>query len=349
MRDVISIITPTYNHEKYIEECIRSVLKQDYQNWEMIIVDDASTDNTVKVIEKYEREDSRIKLIIHEENYGPYRLVDTYNEALRKSKGKYISILEGDDIMPKNKMNIQVSAFDKVEKDYILVYGNCLVVNEKLRPMAYYKPPINRKIAYNDPIGSALYYLLKLEIHINPQSVLIKKSALKKIGGFKGSDYLHLVDYPTLLHLSLVGRFYYIDETLGIWRRHLSSVTSNYDRDLSTLEDLSRYFIEFVKNNKRTISNLGIKFSEDEISNVHAKIINYKKDIQRYFNATFLLSLNKFKDAKKSFYNVLKMDNIPKRYKFGAIIGIISCYLKIDLISMQRMLRSKILHSRWFE
>ena len=89
----VSIITPTYNHEKYIEDCIKSVLKQTYEDWEMIIIDDASTDNTVKIAEKYEKEDSRIKLIAHEENYGPYRLYETYNEAFNKSKGQFIAIL----------------------------------------------------------------------------------------------------------------------------------------------------------------------------------------------------------------------------------------------------------------
>jgi len=77
MSKLVSIITPTYNHERYIGECIESVLKQTYKNWEMLIVDDGSSDKTVEIVEKYAAQDSRIKLILHDENYGPYRLKDT--------------------------------------------------------------------------------------------------------------------------------------------------------------------------------------------------------------------------------------------------------------------------------
>ena len=91
---LISIITPAFNAEKYIEDTIESVLAQTYQNWEMLIVDDCSVDNTVQMVEKYCAMDLRIKLIRHSKNQG---VAATRNTALAQAKGAYIAFLDSDD------------------------------------------------------------------------------------------------------------------------------------------------------------------------------------------------------------------------------------------------------------
>jgi glycosyltransferase involved in cell wall biosynthesis len=85
---LISIITLTYNHEDYIAECIESVLCQTYENWEMIIVDDASTDGTPYLVEQYAKKDNRIKFIRNEKNNGPLFFDVTFNLALKEAKGE---------------------------------------------------------------------------------------------------------------------------------------------------------------------------------------------------------------------------------------------------------------------
>ncbi len=102
---LVSIITPTYNHEKFIGTCIESVLKQTYQNWEMIIIDDGSTDKTGVVVAKYD--DDRIKYV-KQENLGIWKLSETYNKALDMSMGDLVAILEGDDAWPNFKLEEQV-------------------------------------------------------------------------------------------------------------------------------------------------------------------------------------------------------------------------------------------------
>ena len=106
MNSLISVITPTYNCEKYIVETINSVIAQTYQNWEMIIVDDCSFDNTIKLVEKMVLEDSRIKLFKQEENLGA---AQARNRALMEAKGKYIAYLDADDIWNKDKLEKQLS------------------------------------------------------------------------------------------------------------------------------------------------------------------------------------------------------------------------------------------------
>ena len=104
MHNLVSIITPSYNTSKFIEECIRSVLDQSYTNWELIIVDDCSSDNSCEMIRKYD--DNRISLIKLEKNVGA---AEARNIALRRAKGKYITFLDSDDIWNLNKLSKQIS------------------------------------------------------------------------------------------------------------------------------------------------------------------------------------------------------------------------------------------------
>ena len=94
--DLISIVTASYNYEDYIKETIESVIAQSYQNWELIIVDDGSKDNSINVINEYCQKDSRIKLYTHENNSNK-GLAQTLQYGIKLSSGKYVAFLESDD------------------------------------------------------------------------------------------------------------------------------------------------------------------------------------------------------------------------------------------------------------
>ena len=114
----VSIITPSYNSEKYISETIQSVLDQTCQDWEMIIVDDVSTDDSPQIIEQYTQKDSRIKLIRSKQNSGPAR---ARNKAIKEAGGKYIAFLDSDDVWFPEKLEKQVM-FMK-ENDLVITYS----------------------------------------------------------------------------------------------------------------------------------------------------------------------------------------------------------------------------------
>ncbi|EJG00978.1 glycosyltransferase family 2 protein [Flavobacterium sp. F52] len=105
MNDLVSILTPTYNTEKFIRATIESVQNQTYQNWEMILVDDASTDKTVSIIEEFAQNDSRVKLFKLPENRGNGF---ARNAALEKATGKYIAYLDADDLWFSEKLEKQI-------------------------------------------------------------------------------------------------------------------------------------------------------------------------------------------------------------------------------------------------
>lgn len=105
MKDLVSIITPTYNCGKFIAETIESVIDQSYANWEMIIVDDCSKDNTKEVVEEYMKKDNRIKYHLLDKNSGA---AVSRTKAMELAKGKYIAFLDSDDLWPKNKLEKQI-------------------------------------------------------------------------------------------------------------------------------------------------------------------------------------------------------------------------------------------------
>lgn len=101
----VSVITAAYNSEKHIARTIQSVQTQAYQNWEMIIVDDGSTDNTCEIIREFSSSDPRIMLLMHKENQGPGA---ARTKALRSSTGRFVAYLDSDDIWKANKIERQV-------------------------------------------------------------------------------------------------------------------------------------------------------------------------------------------------------------------------------------------------
>lgn len=115
--NLVSIIMPSYNCGKYVEETIRSVQAQTYKNWEIIFVDDCSTDGTVKRVSELREKDSRIKLFQNKFNSGA---AVSRNNALRESKGKWIAFLDSDDLWEPGKLEQQVRFME--EKGYKFSY-----------------------------------------------------------------------------------------------------------------------------------------------------------------------------------------------------------------------------------
>ncbi|EGG92797.1 Putative N-acetylgalactosaminyl-diphosphoundecaprenol glucuronosyltransferase [gamma proteobacterium IMCC1989] len=113
--DLVSIITPAWRAEGFITETITSVQKQTFENWEMLIVDDCSPDNTRQVIKKIGKNDPRVRLICHKKNAGP---AAARNTALKEAQGKWIAFLDSDDLWLPDKLEQQL-AFHKLKKVHI--------------------------------------------------------------------------------------------------------------------------------------------------------------------------------------------------------------------------------------
>ena len=123
-QDLVSIITPCYNGSKYVAQTIESVLAQTYQNWEMLIVDDGSKDNSVEIIKKFSEKDFRIQLI-QQPNGGS---ANARNHGIREAQGRYIALLDADDLWKPEFLAEQI-AFMK-EKQTLCVYSSYERIDE---------------------------------------------------------------------------------------------------------------------------------------------------------------------------------------------------------------------------
>ena len=123
--DLVSILMPSYNTADFIEESIQSVQKQSYQNWELIIVDDCSVDNSDQVIKTLAAKDSRIKYYRLEKNSGA---AVARNFGLHQSKGRFIAFLDSDDLWVQEKLSTQLSLM--IENDWKFTYSKYQKIDE---------------------------------------------------------------------------------------------------------------------------------------------------------------------------------------------------------------------------
>lgn len=237
---VVSIITPTYNHEKFIRQCVESVLAQTYPHWEMIIVDDGSTDNTGKIVIQYS--DPRIRYF-NQRHKGIKKLDETYNFAFSQAGGELIAILEGDDFWAPHHLETLIPLF-KNNATVVLAWSLVRAVTEDGRITEMCLPRNWQNLAYQSSLTVPM--LQCIEAQPIPCGVLIKRSALKEIGGFQALR-LHnatVVDYSTFLHLSLKGDFACSHKVTAYWRFYSRSISFGYDamRASEYVEYAQRFF-----------------------------------------------------------------------------------------------------------
>lgn len=134
MTPLVSIIMPCYNAERYIAQSIESILAQTYQNWELLITDDCSKDNSVKIATKYSLQDDRISLLVTDEHQGIAR---TRNMSISRARGRFVAFLDSDDIWYPEKLEKQVNYM--LENDLAFTYSSYEIID-------YHGNPKNRVV-----------------------------------------------------------------------------------------------------------------------------------------------------------------------------------------------------------
>lgn len=144
----VSIITPCYNGEKFIEETSKSVIGQTHKNWEWIIIDDCSTDNSREVLDNLARKESRIKIILQKSNGGA---AIARNTGLEAATGDYITFLDSDDAWSHNKLEIQLVYADSQNAEFIYHHYRIIDESGKVLKIQHVKKYIEQKdlLRYN--------------------------------------------------------------------------------------------------------------------------------------------------------------------------------------------------------
>ena len=199
----ISILTTVYNREKFLAECIESVQKGRFQDYEHIIVDDCSSDNSMAIAQAYAAEDPRIRIYRNETNLGDY---PNRNKAASYARGEYIKYLDADDMHGRFMVDMMIDAMEMYpEAGFALFdYGP----NKPLFPML-----LQPQEAYE-----AHYTGVHQIFHRAPLSAIIKKDVFEAVGGFTGKQ--HVGDFELWHILSSETPLVILSAGPGLWREH---------------------------------------------------------------------------------------------------------------------------------
>ncbi len=207
----VSVIIPTFNRRYTIPEAINSVLNQTYQNFEIVVIDDGSSDDTWKIIKKYNT--NKIKYIYQKHSGLPAK---ARNTGIKLASGEYIAFLDSDDIWMPTKLELQVKFLEK-HQDYSLVSSNMLTFGDIKE---------NRKI-YNPKFSTSGFVFRKLVLgnFVANSTAMVRKSAIEDVGYFNEDKRLFSVeDFEFYLRIARKYKIHYSDGILAQYRIHSTNI-----------------------------------------------------------------------------------------------------------------------------
>lgn len=223
LKPLVTVIVPAYNHDQYIEDCLKSIISQTYTNMQIIVINDGSTDNTESVVKDFISK-CNIKIeFISKENEG---LCKTLNRGLGIVKGKYVAFLASDDMWLPERIEKQVSFMEKNE-NIGMVFSDAYFMRDETatdKRFTDYKPII-RAYFLNSIQTTSIYEELLMENFIPALTVLIRRECFDKVGYFDTS--LKYEDYDMWLRISEKYPIAYIDEPLAYYRVHNDNFSNN--------------------------------------------------------------------------------------------------------------------------
>jgi glycosyltransferase involved in cell wall biosynthesis len=229
-KPLVSIVTPAYNGENYLDETIRSVVAQTYPNWELIIVDDGSKDRTAEIVKAWAAKDARIQYVYQENQ----RMASARNNGIKHAKGKYVAFLDHDNIFLPKKLELQVAhleAHPEIGVSYAKIFH-------------FYHP--DTKTLYENrnekPLAEDQFRDLLHRNAINVLSVLVRKEYFDKYGafqqGWKACDehyvWINLAEHDV--------RFGFLPETVGLLRLHKKNDSARPGH----IYDTAFYFLQLL-------------------------------------------------------------------------------------------------------
>ncbi|KKU53777.1 MAG: Glycosyl transferase family 2 [Candidatus Wolfebacteria bacterium GW2011_GWE1_48_7] len=210
---MISVIIATKNGERFIERVIRSVLRQEGVDFEVVVVDDASTDGTANIVHAIASRDARVRYFYRAKNEGPGR---ARNFAVAQAKGGYVAVIDDDDEWPDtNKLREQVG-FLEAHPEYVLVGSGCVRVVDELENILF-----EQRYPKNDEQIRASILGRNCFAH---SGALYRKDVFQQLGGYK--DMRLAEDYDLWLRMGAVGKFANLDTFCINWTQRAGSVSA---------------------------------------------------------------------------------------------------------------------------
>jgi glycosyltransferase involved in cell wall biosynthesis len=283
-KNLVSVVINCFNGEKYLNQCINSVINQTWTNWEIIFWDNQSTDNSKNIVLNYK--DERIKYF-----YAPTHelLYSARNYAIKKSSGDYIAFLDTDDIWEPQKLELQIHLLQKSEIG--IVCSNYLVINERLNTKKkQYKDFKNHYLKTDD--------LLK-KYKVGLLTIIIRKSELEKIEfPYFNPSFNIIGDFDLICKLSLITKIYYMNNILASYRLHEKNVS---------FTQRNKIFDEFNLWHQNNLEN--------------NSFINFQNYKYFYSQFKFYTILQKLLQGNKK--GIINFENLTLKYSFLLLLLLI--------------------------
>ncbi|WP_281847505.1 glycosyltransferase [Olleya namhaensis] len=285
--DLITIILPVYNGEQFIAESINSCLNQTYSNIELVIVNDCSTDNTLEIIQSFEKQDSRIRII---NNIINLKLPASLNVGHKAANGLFLSWTSDDNLYKKNAIEELVVFLKNKDSDFVYSNFSTIDLSGKTKRKVLYKN--KEDLLFGNSVGSCFLY---------------KKEVFIRNKGFNESLFL-VEDYDFWLRASLHSLFCHLDKDLYKYRLHDKSLTNSIHTDK-------------VKNAlwKKNITEMYSGFVNSITTNENEVISQFQTDILTYQNIEFSWIKNHFSTIKSFVDKINHFSNYSNKSKVETV------------------------------
>lgn len=282
-KPLVTVILTTFNQEKYIEETLTSVFYQTYPYVQLIVVDNASTDNTLSIIEDFKAKAPAFQMIRNRRNQG---LCKAFNQGLAIAQGKYVIDLSGDDIMIADRIEKQVAAFEQLSEEYAVVFTNAHYIGRSGQRLHNHYPVDGKgKATCYIPSGDVYKNILERYFICTP-TMMMRASTLNQLGGYDES--LAFEDFDFWVRSSVQYKYAYLDEILtkkrvlrtslstGVYKKG-SGMLDSYYTVCNKAYDLNRDQKEFdlLATRIRTFIRKCLYAQEFELAVRFRRLLNY--------------------------------------------------------------------------
>lgn len=251
MTPLVTVLMPVYNGQLFLKESIDSILQQRYQHFELLIIDDGSTDNTPNIIRQFT--DKRIRYVRNDVNL---KIIKTLNKGLDLAQGKYIVRMDADDIALPDRIALQVALMER-DPDIVLCGSNINRFSESYSI-------IDKRGGNDDVIRAKLLF----DTAVNHPSAIIRKEALTRNGLQYSEQYLHTEDYALWYELSQLGKIVNIDEVLLRYRMHGNNLSMQHSQ------------LQYQNMNRMRIRILKDFLTKSDAADIDELMLTYQKLLQ---------------------------------------------------------------------
>lgn len=283
---IVSVLMTAYNRENYIAEAIESVIASTFKDWELIIVDDCSTDRSAEIARKYERQDNRIRVYINEKNIGQF---ENRNLAASYAKGKYLKYLDSDDIIYPHGIDVMVMGIEKYSDA-----GMAISIDK-------FHAHIPFPIVLSPQKAFEAFFISGGFPSSGPSAAIIRKDVFEKIGYFQKPFYVG-TDIITWLTLAIKSNILVLPPSLNWYRIHDQQELSIGINSNEYLKKNIHEYLKILKSDECPLTEEQKQFAIKKLKQNHARrlfsFLKKTKNIKCFFSL--------YKSSGLSFSELLK-------------------------------------------